>query len=135
MSRFFIQISHISKSFGPKPLFEDISLGINQGEIYALIGENGSGKTTLLNFLTGAVLPDSGQVIREPSLSVGFLPQEMVGGTGSVRNYLAGTLWELEQRMAESWPATGWRSGKPCTRSMKDREGIEEFRSKKWPWA
>lgn len=58
MSRLLIQFSHLFKSFGPFSLFDDISLSINQGEIFALIGENGAGKTTLLQLLTGTASPD-----------------------------------------------------------------------------
>ncbi len=103
MSRLLVQLSHLSKSFGSSTLFNDISLSINAGESFALIGENGSGKTTLLHLLVGSILPDTGQVHRSPNLSIGFLPQEVVISHPelSVKQYLEeGALTDLEQRMA-----------------------------------
>lgn len=78
MSRLLIQFSHLFKSFGSFPLFEDVSLSINEGELFALIGENGAGKTTLLQLLAGTLQPDSGNFSRASGLSIGFLPQEIV---------------------------------------------------------
>jgi ATP-binding cassette subfamily F protein uup len=50
----------LSKSFGARPLFEDISLSISDGDRLGLIGPNGSGKSTLLRILTGSETPDAG---------------------------------------------------------------------------
>jgi len=103
MSRLLVQLSHLSKSFGSSTLFNDISLSINAGMSFALIGENGSGKTTLLHLLIGSILPDTGQVQRSANLSIGFLPQEVVVSHPglSVKQYLEeGALIDLEQRMA-----------------------------------
>lgn len=103
MSRLLIQFSHLSKSFGPNPLFEDVSLSINQGDVFALIGENGAGKTTLLKLLTKAILPDQGEFSTAPNLTVGFLPQEVIisDPTMTVRGFIEeGPLSELEKRMA-----------------------------------
>jgi ATPase subunit of ABC transporter with duplicated ATPase domains len=102
MSRLLIQLSHISKSFGPSILFNDISLSINAGESFALIGENGSGKTTLLHLLIESILPEAGQVRRSADLSIGFLPQEVTIAHPelSIKQYLEkGALTDLEQRM------------------------------------
>ncbi len=103
MSRLLIQFSHLFKSFGSFSLFEDLSLSINQGEVFALIGENGAGKSTLLQLLTGASLPDAGHITKAPHLSIGFLPQEipLQSPTISAREYLEeGPLSDLERQMA-----------------------------------
>ncbi len=95
-------ISSISKSFGPHFLFCDISLSINAGEHFALIGENGSGKTTLLQILLGSLLPDSGQVQRTPHLTVGLLPQEvrLFNPSITASEYMSDhSLLELERRL------------------------------------
>jgi len=57
-----INAQEISKSFGAKPLFENVSFTISEGDRIGLIGPNGSGKSTLLRILAGQVEPDSGEV-------------------------------------------------------------------------
>ena len=58
-----INIEHISKVFGEKQVFDDISCGIHQGDKIGIIGINGTGKTTLLKIIAGLEEPDQGQVI------------------------------------------------------------------------
>src|SRR6478672_4007579 len=67
--------SGISKSFGSRVLFENISLGISEGERLGLIGPNGSGKSTLLKILSGQLEPDSGSVSMRRNTRVGYVPQ------------------------------------------------------------
>jgi ATP-binding cassette subfamily F protein uup len=66
----------LSKSFGSRTLFENISLGISEGERLGLIGPNGSGKSTLLKILSGRMEPDSGTVSLRRNTRVGYVPQE-----------------------------------------------------------
>ena len=72
----YVSIENISKSFGVRTLFEDISFGINQGKKVAFIAKNGTGKTSLINILTQKDHPDSGQVVYRKGLKVGYLEQE-----------------------------------------------------------
>ena len=72
----FLQVENLTKSFGDRLLFHDISFGIEQGQRVALIAKNGTGKTTLLNILTNKEDYDSGQVTFRRDLRTGFLPQE-----------------------------------------------------------
>lgn len=57
-----IELKNITKKFGDVVANNNISFGINQGEIVALLGENGSGKTTLMNMIAGIYYPDSGEI-------------------------------------------------------------------------
>ncbi len=57
-----LSFSHVSKFFGPMAALADVSLEIERGEIFALVGENGAGKTTLMNVAYGLYRPDSGTV-------------------------------------------------------------------------
>ncbi len=70
-----LSTENISKSFGIKTLFKDLSFGIEEGQKTALIALNGAGKTTLLNMLTGRDTPDTGQIIFRNQLTVGYLEQ------------------------------------------------------------
>jgi ATP-binding cassette subfamily F protein uup len=72
----YLSAESISKSFHDKWLFKDISLGISQGEKFALVGNNGVGKSTLLKILTGELPSDSGKVSVREGIKTGFLTQE-----------------------------------------------------------
>lgn len=72
----YLSAESISKSFHDKWLFRDISLGISQGEKFALVGNNGVGKSTLLKILTGELPSDSGKVSVREGITTGFLTQE-----------------------------------------------------------
>src|SRR6266478_2004597 len=74
--------SAIAKSFGSRVLFENISLGISDGERLGLIGANGSGKSTLLQILAGRLAADSGSVTLRRNTRVGYVPQEAVFAEG-----------------------------------------------------
>ena len=58
-----LSIENISKSFGERKLFENLSIKLDEGKIYTLMGSNGSGKTTLFNIITGFVKIDTGSII------------------------------------------------------------------------
>jgi len=71
----YLQIEHLTKSFGDLLLFEDISFGISDNQRVALIAKNGTGKTTLLNILSGKEDYDSGTISFRRDLRVGYLEQ------------------------------------------------------------
>jgi ABC transport system ATP-binding/permease protein len=66
----------ISKAFGSRPLFQQFTLHLADGDRLGLIGRNGSGKSTLLQILAGLEEPDSGEVVRRKGLRVGYVEQE-----------------------------------------------------------
>ena len=73
----YLQIEHISKSYGPKVLFQDIGFNINEGDKVALIAPNGTGKTSLLRILAGKDASDSGgKVLFLKDIRIAFLEQE-----------------------------------------------------------
>jgi ATP-binding cassette subfamily F protein uup len=66
---------NLTKSYGEKVLFEDITFGIDQNEKVGIVGVNGTGKSTLLKILAGVEEPDQGKVTRGSSVSLEYLPQ------------------------------------------------------------
>lgn len=70
-----LNIEHISKVYGEKVIFDDISYGIHEGDKIGIIGINGTGKTTLLRMIAGTEEPDEGQIIRQNGLKITFLSQ------------------------------------------------------------
>ena len=72
----YLQIENLSKSFGDKVLFDNISCGIADTQKVALIAKNGMGKTTLLNIIAGKEDSDSGRISFKKDLRIAFLEQE-----------------------------------------------------------
>ena len=71
-----IGVVDLSKHFGGHTVLDGISFSVVPGERVALVGANGCGKTTLLRILGGREIPDAGQVVRGPHVSMGYLGQE-----------------------------------------------------------
>lgn len=71
----YLSVENISKSFGDKVLFENLSFGISKGDKTALIAVNGAGKTTLMRMLMGKDEPDSGNITFAEGVRVGYLEQ------------------------------------------------------------
>lgn len=65
-----LQVVHVSKSYGGKKLFEDVSTAFSEGRRYGLTGPNGAGKSTFMKIIAGDLEPDSGQVSRPKKTSV-----------------------------------------------------------------
>jgi ATP-binding cassette subfamily F protein uup len=72
----YLSVENISKSFGERILFENISFGINEGQKIGFVAKNGTGKTSLLNIIAGDEKPVTGNVVYRKNLKVAFLPQE-----------------------------------------------------------
>lgn len=71
----YLSAESISKTFNDRWLFQNISLGISQGEKFGFVGNNGVGKSTLLKILTGEIQPDSGRVSIREGIRMGYLTQ------------------------------------------------------------
>ena len=71
----YLDVQHLSKSFGALQLFQDISFSIGEGQRVGLIAKNGTGKSTLLSILSGKEGYDSGDIVFRRDLKVGFLEQ------------------------------------------------------------
>jgi ATP-binding cassette subfamily F protein 3 len=76
MEVFMLTIADVSKSYGTRTLFADVSLFIARSDRYGLVGPNGAGKTTLFNLILGEEAPDEGTIEWERGADFGFLPQE-----------------------------------------------------------
>ncbi len=71
----YLSVENISKSYGERVLFEDLSFGINKDQKIAFIAKNGTGKTSILNILIGKDTPDTGQVISRKGIHIAYLAQ------------------------------------------------------------
>ncbi len=119
-----IGVRGISKRYGGVRALDDVSMSLYPGEALALIGSNGAGKSTLVKVLTGAVIPDSGDVIVSGTIhqwksvsdarqsGVGFVPQEL------------GVADDLT--VAENVLAAGWLSSKGVVRIAASLKAVQE---------
>ena len=71
----YLSVENISKSFGERTLFENISFGINKDQKIAFIAKNGSGKTTIMSIINGLEESDTGQVVLRKGIRMAFLSQ------------------------------------------------------------
>ena len=80
MAENYITVENLLKSYGEKPLFENIGFGINKGQKTALVAANGSGKSTLLKILAGKEPYDDGKLSFRKNISVAYLEQQPLQG-------------------------------------------------------
>jgi ATP-binding cassette subfamily F protein 3 len=71
-----LSLSGISKAYGGRTLFADVSLQVNRADRIGLVGPNGAGKSTLFSIILGTLEPDDGKISKERNVSFGYLPQE-----------------------------------------------------------
>lgn len=104
-----IQVENLTKSFGDRLLFGDLTFGISEGEKIGLVARNGTGKTTLLRVLAGVDTPDSGTITARSGLRVGYLEQLPVFAPGatvldaclSASGHIADTVREYHAALAD----------------------------------
>ena len=114
-----INIEHISKIFGEKKVFDDISCGIHDGDKIGIIGINGTGKSTLLKILAGEEEADEGQVITQNGLRITYLPQMPdFPKEAVVQDYVADGKWQKDWSTASE------------ARNILNRLGITEHEEK-----
>ncbi len=70
-----VSLENVSKNYGFRPLFENVTLGLEDRDKIGIIGANGSGKTTLLRIIAGQEVPDTGRVVRSKGKSLAYLSQ------------------------------------------------------------
>jgi ATP-binding cassette subfamily F protein 3 len=114
-----LTLAEISKSFGSRTLFEDVSLSINQGERIALVGANGAGKTTLFSIILGEISPDHGSVVLDRHTTLGYLPQE-TAAIGEETVLQLATAITPEHGQLQQILATGVASGETETDEYHD---------------
>ena len=131
----YLQIENISKSYGPKVLFQGIGFNINEGDKVALIAPNGTGKTSLLRILAGKDSSDSGgKVLFLKDIRIAFLEQDynyspektvltqiMDGSTEWTSHLDQDHYWEYERRVEQLLTQFGLSADTP----MKDLSGGE----------
>ena len=117
-----LTLSEISKSFGSRTLFEDVSLSINLGERIALVGANGAGKSTLFSIILKTTEPDSGSVVIDRYTTLGYLPQE-TAAIGDETVLELATAITPEHGKLQKILSEGARTGQTDTEEYHDAQG------------
>src|ERR1700676_890027 len=108
-----IQLSALTKSFGDRILFDNVTWQITDHERVGLCGPNGAGKTTLLRMMAGLDEPDQGAVLKGSALTVGYLPQDGLSHAGRTVFAEAATAFEELLAIKEEMHALEARLGNP----------------------
>ncbi|MFT5077055.1 MAG: ATP-binding cassette subfamily F protein uup, partial [Flavobacteriaceae bacterium] len=74
----YLSVENISKSYGERVLFQNISFGISAGQKIGFVAKNGTGKTSILNIISGLDTPDEGNIVVRKDITVSYLPQEPI---------------------------------------------------------
>lgn len=125
----YLSVENLSKHYGHKVLFEDITFGISKGDKTALIAQNGTGKSTLLQILAGKEVPDSGKVMTAKGVDIDFLEQEpelddnvtiseYIGQGASEMVQLVQNYEEAARRQAEDFNAENRKAFEKATAAM-----------------
>lgn len=110
-----LQLTGISLTFGGTPVFDDLSLTVQEGDRVALVGRNGSGKSTLMKVMAGLVEPDRGEVIVPAGTRVGYMEQDPdLSGYATLGEFAAAGLGEGEDwRVAAAAEGLGFDPARP----------------------
>jgi ATP-binding cassette subfamily F protein uup len=92
----YISIENISKSYGDRTLFKNLSFGINKNQKVAFVAKNGTGKTSILNIIAGLDTPDEGQVIQRKDIQIAYLSQNQIFDDSLT---IEQTIFETENRI------------------------------------
>jgi ATP-binding cassette subfamily F protein 3 len=98
-----LTIANVTKSYGPRTLFADVSLNIARTDRLGLIGANGAGKSTLFNIILGKDNPDDGLIEWERGANFGFLPQESAPVGDETILQIATSGGKLEPENDDDW--------------------------------
>ena len=78
-----LSIENLSKTVNDEPLFDSVTLGLDEGEKAGIVGKNGAGKSTFLKTIAGIIVPDDGKVSMKNGTNMFYLPQEITFSPGS----------------------------------------------------
>ena len=119
-----ISVQQAVKIYGNRPVLDQVSLTVNEGDKIALIGENGAGKTTLLRIIEGKVTPDDGKVICHAGTITGFLAQNLEDQILSDTPIKNPEISRMEQEMRDLTAAISGADGEELTQLLRRYETI-----------
>ena len=119
-----LNIEHVNKIYGEKIIFDDVCCGIDSKDKIGIIGINGTGKTTLLKIIAGIEEADSGDIIKQNGIKIGYLPQSQVYPKDTkVLDYV------IKGCKLDEWTATSEAKSILNTLGLTDHEQLVEHLS------
>ena len=112
-----IRIEKLGKSFGVREIFSNVSFTIRQGERLALVGSNGAGKSTLMKCILGIEEHDAGIIVKDSSITIGYLQQDVNLGDASLEEEIQ-TAWADVQHLESQLQA--------LTTELENRDATEQ---------
>jgi len=126
-----LEIKNLSHIFDLKPLFENASLAVNNGEHIGVVGLNGAGKSTFVNILAGKLIQDSGEVRWNSGIRKGYLDQHaQISADQTVMEYLRGSfghLFDKNAQMEKMYAAMETSSGSELEKLISKSAGILDY--------
>ena len=124
-----LEINGLSHSFGDNLLYKNAELTLNKGEHIGIVGQNGTGKSTLIKICTEQVIPDSGRMIWQPNISVGYLDQYAeIDHSLTMKEFLKSAfskLYKIEHDMGELYEMAANGDMRYLERAAKLQEELE----------
>jgi len=126
-----LQIKNLSHIFDQKPLFENASLAVNNGEHIGVVGLNGAGKSTFVNILAGKLNQDSGEVKWNSSIRKGYLDQHaQIDRDQTILSYLQTSfehLYKRNAKMEEMYSSMETATGDELERLIQKSSNIMDY--------
>jgi ABC-type nitrate/sulfonate/bicarbonate transport system ATPase subunit len=122
-----LSVQHVSRSYGPLLVLDDINLTVNTGEFVALVGPSGCGKTTLLNLLSGYDAPTSGAIERPPHVRMVYQQDSLLPWLTVQENVALGNGKKGRQEDKSKIQNPKSKIGTPDTAELLDLVGMTEF--------
>lgn len=124
-----LEITGLSHSYGNNQLYKDAELSLNKGEHIGVVGQNGTGKSTLIKICTEQVIPDSGRVVWQPKVSVGYLDQYAeIDYQMTMEDFLKtayAELFEVEKELNKNYEKLAAGDAKALNIAAKCQETLE----------
>lgn len=125
-----LKIENLTHSFGESALYKKASFNLNKGEHVGIVGQNGAGKSTLIKICTGQIIPDSGRIIWQSNINIGYLDQYAdADGSVNMREFLRSAfnnLYQIERKMIGFYEKAALGDAKALNAAAQCQELLEQ---------
>ena len=124
-----LEIEGLSHSFGDHVLYKNAGFTLNKGEHVGIVGANGTGKSTFIKICTGQIIPDSGRLVWQPDIAIGYLDQYAeIRPDLTMKEFLQSAfskLYEMEERITQLYEKAAEGDGRSLELAARYQEELE----------